>query len=384
MTFHPFSTPVRSTNEFERKNLEIRKVQRVGHSTLTVSLPRDWVRQVGLRRGGVVTLRLSEFGELIVSPGSEIESDEMTICRINADACKDSELLARMITGNYILGRDTTIVSSTTELTVEQLNAIRNSTRRLSGLGIVEQSPKETVIQCFLDPSKFPITGLLSRLHKVAVSMLETALQALMDRNFSLAIEVLELENEADRLYWLILRQIFRAISRIPLSRHVGIESATHAVGYRAVSKYLEEMADCSESIANQIITMAEEKYTEYSSVIDEVCKFGVETLATSNDAMNSFSMMDVELANRTIERSKRIEEDQKRLTELVISSVQDRKLCLVLRGIVWDLVQISRASQMVSEVALNRYLENNTEVSQFWKERKSGGDIQYLKKLAA
>jgi len=168
------------------------------------------------------------------------------------------------------------------------------------------------------------------------------------------------------------------------LSRHVGIESATHAVGYRAVSKYLEEMADCSESIANQIITMAEEKYTEYSSVIDEVCKFGVETLATSNDAMNSFSMMDVELANRTIERSKRIEEDQKRLTELVISSVQDRKLCLVLRGIVWDLVQISRASQMVSEVALNRYLENNTEVSQFWKERKSGGDIQYLKKLAA
>jgi phosphate uptake regulator len=363
--------------------LEIRKVQRVGHSTLTVSLPRDWVRQVGLRRGGVVTLRLSEFGELIVTPGSEIESDEMTICRINADVCRDGEFLGRMITGHYILGRDTTIVSSTTELTPEQLNAIRNSTRRLSGLGIVEQTPKETVIQCFLDPSKFPITGLLSRLHKVAVSMLETALQALMDRNFSLAIEVLELESEADRLYWLILRQIFRAISRIPLSRHVGIESATHAVGYRAVSKYLEETADRSESIANQIITMAEEKYTEYSSVIDEVCKFGVETLAICNGAMDSFSMLDVELANRTIERSKRTEEEQKKLTELVISSVQDRKLCLVLKGIVWDLTRISRISQMVSEVALNRYLESNTEVSQVWKERKSGGDVQYLKKVA-
>jgi phosphate uptake regulator len=204
-----------------------------------------------------------------------------------------------------------------------------------------------------------------------------------MERKFSLALEVLELENEADRLYWLILRQIFRAISRIPLSRHVGIESATHAVGYRAVSKYLEETADCSESIANQIITMAEERYAEYSSIIDEVCKFGVETLATSNGAMNSFSLLDVELANSTIERSKKIEEAQKKLTELVISSVQDRKLCMVLRGIVWDLAQISRLSQMVSEVALNRYLESNTEVSQFWKERKSGGDIQYLKKIA-
>jgi len=337
---------------------------------------------VGLRRGGVVTLRLSEFGELVVTPGSEIESDEMTICKINADICKDSELLARMITGNYILGRDTTIVSSTTELTTEQLNAIRNSTRRLSGLGIVEQSPKETVIQCFLDPSKFPITGLLSRLHKVAVSMLDTALQALTDRKFALALEVLELENEADRLYWLILRQIFRAISRIPLSRHVGIESATHAVGYRAVSKYLEEMADCSESIANQIITMSEEKYTEHSSIIDEVSKFGAETLATSNDAMNSFSMLDVELANQTIERSKKIEAEQKKLTELVISSVQDRKLCIVLRGIVWDLAQISRLSQMIAEVAMNRYLENNTEISQVWKEHKGGGDTQYLKTI--
>jgi len=100
--------------------LEIRKLQWVGHSTLTVSLPRDWVRQVGLRRSSVVTLRLSEFGELVVSPGSQIEPDEMTICRINADVCRDGELLARMITGNYILGRDTTIVSSTTELTLEQ------------------------------------------------------------------------------------------------------------------------------------------------------------------------------------------------------------------------------------------------------------------------
>jgi phosphate uptake regulator len=364
--------------------LEIRKVQRVGHSTLTVSLPRDWVRQVGLKQGGVVTLRLSEFGELIVTPGSEIESEEMTVCKINVDSCKDRELLSRMITGNYILGRDTIIISSSTALTQEQLNEIRDSTRRLSGLGIVEQSPEETVIQCFLDPSKFPITGLLSRLHKVAASMLETALQALMDRKFSLALEVLELENEADRLYWLILRQIFRAISKIPLSRHVGIESAAHAVGYRAVSKYLEAMADCSESIANLILSMADENYSQYSSIIDEVSKFGVEALAISNGAMDSFSMLDADLASRTIDRSKRAEETEKGLTEQVVTNVQDRKLALALRAVVWNLAEISRYAQMVSEVAINRYLETNSDVCQFWKERKSGGDVRYLKKLVA
>jgi phosphate uptake regulator len=364
--------------------LEIRKVQRVGHSTLTVSLPRDWVRQVGLRQGGVVTLRLSEFGELIVTPGSEMESEEMTVCRINADACKDREFLSRMITGNYILGRDTIVISSSKELKPEQLTEIRDSTRRLSGLGIVEQTPNETIIQCFLDPAKFTVTGLLTRLHKVAVSMLETGMQALAERKFSLALEVLELENEADRLYWLILRQIFRAISKIPLSRHVGIESATHAVGYRAVSKYLEEMADSSESIANLVLSIADEKIVDYESVIDEVCKFGVEATAISKGGMDSLSSSDVELANEIVARSKRAENMEKDVIELVVSSVQERKLALALRGIVWNLAEITRSAQTVAEVAMNRYLESNSDLCQFWKERKSGGEVQYLKKVVA
>jgi phosphate uptake regulator len=313
-----------------------------------------------------------------------METEEMTICKINADECKEPELLTRMITGNYILGRDTIIIHSDSELPTEQLNEIRVSTRRLSGLGIVEQTSQEAVIQCFLDPSKYPITGLLARLHKVAVSMLETSIQALMDRRFSLALEVLELENEADRLYWLILRQIFRAISKIPLSRHVGIESATHAVGYRAVSKYLEEMADCSEDIANQILSISDEKSHQYSQVIDEVCKFGVETLGVSKEAMDSFSMLDVGLANSIVDRSKRVEEKEKSLTEVVASSVQDHKVAMALKGIVWNLAQISRSAQLIAEVAMNRFLENNTDVCKFWKDRKSGGDVQYLKKVVA
>jgi len=313
-----------------------------------------------------------------------MESEEMTVCKINATACNDRELLTRLITGNYILGRDTIIVSSSTELSPEQLSEIRNSTRRLSGLGIVEQTPKEVVIQCFLDPSKFPITGLLARLHKVAVSMLETAMQGLMDRKFSQALEVLELENEADRLYWLILRQIFRAISKIPLSRHVGIESANHAVGYRAVSKYLEEIADCSESIANLIISMADEKYAQYGPMIDEVCKSGAEIIGICIGAMDSFSMLDVGLANKIIGRSKDIEKMEKELSEHVVSSVDDSKVAFSLRAIVWNLTEIAHSAQMVSEVAVNRYLESNSDVCQFWKERKTGGDVQYLKKLIA
>lgn len=355
--------------------MEMRKVQRVGHSTLSVSLPRGWVRQVGLKQGGVVVMRLSQLGELVVTPGSEIDSEEVEICRINADACKDRELLGRMITGNYILGRDAIIVSSSNELTAEQLTELRDSTRRLSGLGIVEQTERETTIQCFLDPTKFTITGLLSRLHKVAISMLETAIHSLMDRKFSLALEVIELESEADKLYWLILRQIFRTVSKIPLSKNVGVESATHVIGYRAVSKYLEEIADCSESIANQIISMADMKHNELSSLIDDICKFGIDVLTISKGAMDSLSMLELDLANQIINRSELVDSVEKDLTERVVLSVQDRKIAIALRGIVWNLAEISGSAKMISEVALNRYLERDTEACRFWKERRSRGN---------
>jgi phosphate uptake regulator len=214
--------------------------------------------------------------------------------------------------------------------------------------------------------------------------MLETGMQALGDHKFSLALQVLELEREADRLYWLILRQIFRAISKIPLSRLVGIESATHAVGYRAVSKYLEEIADCSESIANQIIGIADENCEPYAAVIDEICKSGSEVLLLSQSAMDSLSILDVNLSNQTIGRCEQFERLERDLTDQVLTSVQNRKVTIAFRSILWNLVQISRSAKMICEVAINRYLESNTDFCGFWKERKSGGEVQYLKKLAA
>jgi phosphate uptake regulator len=215
-------------------------------------------------------------------------------------------------------------------------------------------------------------------------ALLETSLQALMDHKFSLGLQVLELEDEADRLYWLILRQIFRAISKIPLSRHVGIESATHAVGYRAVSKYLEEIADCSESIANQILSIADEPPTQSSAIISEIGKSGTEALEISKGAMDSLFLLDIDLANRIIAKCGCFEKVERDLTEQVVSSVQNRKIAVALRGVVWNLTEISRAAKMICEVAINRHLESNTDVCRFWKERKSGGEIQYLKKLVA
>ena len=113
------------------------------------------------------------------------------------------------------------------------------------------------------------------------------------------------------------------------------------------------------------------------------MCKFGAETIAIAKSGMDSLSMLDAVMANEIVARSKHAEEMEKEVIELVVSSVQEPKLALALRGIAWNLAEISRSAQMVAEVAMNRYLESNSDMCQFWKERKSGGDVQYLKKIA-
>ena len=82
--------------------METRKVQQVGFSTLIVSLPRDWTKEVGLKRGQIVTFNKEDDGSLRIKSGVESRKKEVIRCVINADLCKESKLLTRIITACYI------------------------------------------------------------------------------------------------------------------------------------------------------------------------------------------------------------------------------------------------------------------------------------------
>lgn len=354
--------------EKERVRLEVRKVQKVGHSTLTVSLPRDWVDQVGLKQGAIVTLRRAEDGTLKLVPGAAEERKESTVSKINADLCDERELLARVITGNYILGRDTFVVSSKKELSAEHLWEIRSTVQRLTGLGIVEQSPKQVVIQSFLDPTKFPVQGLMTRLHRVGLSMQETAIMALRDRRPDLAGQVLQMENEADRIYWLIIRQLLLVTADLRLGKEIGIASPLHVLGNRMIAKYLEGMADCAENIAKEALAIKDEDYLSLTGVLNELLQFSRYIKELSEGAMRAFSKLDVRLANKIIEAADRAEARRKKLTERILLDVQQRNVAVALRATVGNLGEISKYCDMIAEVTINRYLEEPSDICVFGK----------------
>ena len=80
--------------------MEARKVQKVGYSTLTVSLPKEWVQEVMLEVGEMILIKREDDGSLKLIPGTERRREEVKNCKVNADLCNSPNLLTRTITAN--------------------------------------------------------------------------------------------------------------------------------------------------------------------------------------------------------------------------------------------------------------------------------------------
>ncbi|HXX72156.1 MAG TPA: phosphate uptake regulator PhoU [Candidatus Acidoferrales bacterium] len=345
--------------------MEARKVQRVGYSTLTVSLPRDWVEDVKLKAGDIVSIKREDDGSLKLVPGTEHKRDEVRNCIVNADLCNASHLLTRVITANYILGHDTIQIVAKEELKRDHLEEIRATTQRLTGLSIVEQTMKQVTLQSFVDPTRFPIYGLMRRLHIILASMLDVSLKALVERRPELAAEVAHMEEESDRIYWLIVRQLLLAIRDRSVGTKIGIESPVHIAGNRVVAKTLEEMADSAENVAREVIALKDRQINSEVVLVD-IAKFGAQTVRVSDQTMKALLTGDIGLANGAVEMVEEAEEDERKLTQKVLTHVKDPASAAGLRIIVWNLGQVTKYCRMIGEVTINRVLEKPSPICEY------------------
>ncbi|MGQ9470033.1 MAG: PhoU domain-containing protein, partial [Nitrososphaerales archaeon] len=346
--------------------MDTRKVQQVGVSTLVVSLPRDWAKETGLKRGDTITFKREEDGSLRIVPGIEHEKKELVRCMISADLCKEPRLLTRVITANYILGRDTIQIIWKGEPLPEHLEEIRSTVKRLTGLGIVEQTLKYVTLHNFIDPTKYSIYGMLRRNHVILSSMLTAAIQALAEQKNELAKEVLRMEDEADQLYWLMIRQIHLASQDKAIAKKIGIEDPLHLLGDRMVAKGLEEMADYSESIARETLKILDFGYKPPDEIIKSLKKMNDSVQRISSKAMEAFLTRDAKKANDVIEEVETFDELEKDLVEKILAHVEDLRAAISLRSMVRNLGQIAKYCNIIAEITINRAMEQSNEICKF------------------
>ena len=238
----------------------------------------------------------------------------------------------------------------------------------MTGLGIVEQSLKSVTLQSFVDPTKFPIYGLMRRLQIILSSMLEQAVKSVVEGRVALADEVLHMEEEADRIYWMIIRQLLLAVLDRRVAKEVGIEGPMHVVGNRVIAKSLERMADSASHVALESQKLKGNGKSVDVKITKGLLELSDKVRSLIEDSFNALMKGDLKKSNECIERVAACDALERSLTADVMRSVKEVNLAVGLRAIIWDVGQMARDAESIAEVGINRNLEKPSNFSQWEK----------------
>jgi len=248
--------------------IEIRKLQKTGGSTYLLSLPKNWIKRLGLKQGDLVAIIERGDGSLIVDPRYS-EKEELKTAIIDV-----GENFTREITANFLYGYDIIRIRSKTGITPDQRDAIKRSLQQLVGVEIVEESAKEITLQCLLSPSAVPLRRTIKRTYLIAAKMQDDAVAAVKDKDLSLAENVVVRDEDVDRLYFLIVRQLRSAIVDPRLAEKIGV-TPIECLDYRVAVKSIETMADVDipESVLDSITRINRIAHEMHSNAIEALVR---------------------------------------------------------------------------------------------------------------
>jgi len=338
--------------------MESRKVQRVGYSTFSISLPKDWARTSGLKQGDLVMLFPEKDGSIKLVPSGMVERRTQTEEYIvNSDLCGEPGLLERVIVGNYILGRDIISVVSSTKISRMHTEEARRIAHRLMGLGIVQETPERIDLQCSIDPTRFKIDMLLRRLSVIASTIFTEAMQALAELDKEVANDAIRREDEADMMYWLALRLLISAQRDRTMADKIGLEEPSHILYYGLITRYLELIGDRSEYIARRAIeihTHSKEKLSK--EFMTRISNMGELAHSVFLKAMDCIFNGNIEVANDLLEIARTIRQEHDSL-------MKELPLHPPFRAITWELDRIADHGASIAVIAINKALEKPSKI---------------------
>jgi phosphate uptake regulator len=229
--------------------METRKVQVTGGSTYTVSLPKTWATENGVSGGSVVEFHPEEDA-LLLTPRREEEKTEGTL---DITGLEDQQLTRAVIT-MYVSGFDI-ITLETARVTAAQRRTIRDAVQGLVGLEVIGETSERVQLQDLLDSSELSMHNAITRMRLVSTTMLEDAVTALIENDEDLATDVIQRDDDVDRL-WAMVSRVFRSVLRDPsAAAEIGLGRET-CFDYHSSARQLERVADHATKIANHSLEL--------------------------------------------------------------------------------------------------------------------------------
>ncbi len=339
-----------------------RRVQRTGSSSLAVTLPKSWTEAMNVRAG--TPLRFTDLGggrlEIAIGSTNVGGQEHPQPLRIEATDLPP-QLLSRLLVGSYVVGQDHVHITARGGLGGPQRQEIRALAARMLGMNIVGESPEGVEVQNFVDPTRYPLSRLLDQMLRLLGMELRSCRQMLSTRVRAAPAEFPGREEEIDRLYLLMVRQLLIASDDFRVAREIGVESHHYQIGYRVVVKMLEEVGDLlawiGPELQGSLDRLQDLPQGPLGNIDSQFQKLETRLEAT----MEAFTRLSVIQANATLNA---IEEDlaaDPALLKSITGRIRDVPTANSVQRIGSGLAQALQMLAVVNEITINRAVEPET-----------------------
>jgi phosphate uptake regulator len=330
--------------------LEFRRVQVTGGNSFVVSLPKTWVKDVGLKAKDAVAVITQADSSLMIVPRRDIREASKSEATIEAGPGSDKDSLLRQFISYYLAGYD--IIRLSTGRTDSSLkNYVREGIRRkLVGVEIIEESSTGLLTQCLSGYLDLPLKKALERMSIIASGMLTDAVGVLQGRGKDLGEEVIQRDDEVDRFYHFILRQLNIAVRDRSVIQDIGLSSPRDCLGYRLAAKSAERVGDHATTIAAQ----AENLQAMPDGAVKKVDEMTAISRKVFEGSIAALLRLDAKLAEDAITRTREVIRLEEKLSgEILVprmSGAQVASIKLMLEAI----RRVAEYGADISEIAID------------------------------
>lgn len=354
------------------KDLGYRRVQCTGRGSYIISLPKDWVQDIGLKRGNEIDFIVQPDSSLILIARKmrEKPKESQTKLReyyINVDTSKESlESILRMIKALYVISADIIRVHFKGEDADKYKAIIKNFSRdTLLGAEIIDEKPDEITLQILIKHSEFPIENAVRRMAVIALSANRDSILALKNRSKELFQSVINAHHDANRLGLYAVRQLKFGIER-NLFRELGFRTPKEFLLYRIIVNNIKSISENALNVINNLSTLQKQideqllfiKDPVDEEVYSQLLMFNSHAHQLFEESIKAMFKRDYFAAEKIINKRESCIQLENELIKLMTSKKLDPNIAAILRLMLDNSRRVMDYARDIAELTLNRTVE--------------------------
>ena len=321
--------------------VNIRRLQQTGGkngSSFLIILPKDWVVRQKLSKGDPVVVAEREDGCLIVDPRLPKAGERRTT------TAQMEQNLRWEITSRYLLGFDEIRIMSKEPITNNQREDLKRIIKRFVALEVTDEDDHQIVVRCLVDPATLPVNTAMRRMHLITSRMITDAMTAYFDGAEDTANDVIQRDEEVDRLFFLIVRELRSAIQYPRMSEMMSI-TPVEALDFRLAAQYIERIADLAVDIAQLVEKPVEKQLRKkIEPIVNKVSKM-------FSDGFNSLFKFNPKKVQSVIEAEKDLIAETGKIREHIVGTPNGQPQTQSM--VVDSLLRMGEAAKDIVDLAL-------------------------------